>query len=94
MTCRYDDMVELFRTRPFLVNLFHRDGELARAVRVLDVPDGGVELNLRLDTALFRARRDVIEQGLTRRERRDRLLEVVIEGVIGEFKALLGTVGP
>ena len=31
---------------------------------------------------------------LTRRERRDRLLEVVVECVIGELKALLGTVGP
>src|SRR5207247_1362815 len=68
--------------------------ELSGLLVVADPPDGGVELDEPADVVRPGPSGDVVVKHLARRERRDRLPEVLIEGVVGELEALLGPVGP
>src|SRR6185437_3050308 len=61
---------------------------------VSDLAHGGIELNPRPHIGIFGASGDVVVQHLAWRVGGYRLLEVVIERVIGELQNLLGSVRP
>src|SRR6185369_11357109 len=91
---RDDDLVELLGPGLAVVPGLHGYGELPGLLVVADPPDGGIELNEPAHVVRLGPPGDVVVKHLARRERRDRLPEVLIEGVVGELEALLGPVGP
>jgi hypothetical protein len=91
---RDDDLVELLGPAPAFVPGLHGYRELPGLLVVADPPDGGVELDELADVVRLGPPGDVVAKHFARRERRDRLPEVLVEGVVGELEALLGPVGP
>src|SRR5262249_33818775 len=72
----------------------HGYRELPGLLVVADPPDGGIELDEPANVVPLGPPNDVVAKHFARRERRNRLPEVLIEGVVGELEALLGAVGP
>src|SRR5215510_2473224 len=60
----------------------------------MNAADGGVELDPRPEVAVLRAPGNVVVEHFARRIGGNGLLEMVVEGVVGELQALLGTVRP
>src|SRR6185295_16959171 len=88
------DLVELLGPGPAVIPGPHRYRELPGLLVVADPLDGGVELYEPAHVVRLGPSGDVVVKDLARQERRDRLPEVRIEGVVGELEALLGPVGP
>src|SRR5882757_10229022 len=88
------DLVEPLEPGLAVVPSLHGYCELSGLLVVADPPDGGVELNEPAHIVRLGPSGDVVVKHLARRERRDRLPEVLIEGVVGELEALLRPVGP
>src|SRR4029077_16443650 len=91
---RDDDLVEILGPGPAVVPGLHGYRELPGLLVVADPPDGGVEPDEPAHVARLGPPGDVVVKHGAWRERRDRLPEVLIEGVVGELEALLGPVGP
>src|SRR5262249_36112437 len=91
---RDDDLVELLGPGPAVIRGLHGYRELPGLLVVADPPDGGAELDEPANVVRLGPPGDVVVKHFARRERRDRLPGVLIEGVVGELEALLGPVGP
>src|SRR5579863_7676981 len=89
-----DDLVEFLGPGPAVVPGLDGYCELPGLLVVADPPGGGVELDVLAKVGFLGPPGDVVVQHFARRERRDRLPEVLIEGVVGELEALLRPVGP
>jgi len=72
----------------------HGHSELAVLLTVLDTLDGLGEAHPVTHTSLVHTALNVVVQHSTGRVRRDLLAKVLLEGVVGKLKALLGSVGP
>src|SRR6266550_3017976 len=91
---RDDDLVELLGPGLAVLHGLHSYRELPGLLVIADPPDGGVELDVLAHVVRLGPPADVVVKHCARRERWDRLPEVLIEGVVGELEALLGPVGP
>ncbi len=89
-----DHVIELGRDEFVGNEILDGDDELARLVIVGAPADGVIELDVVAHTALLDAALDVVVQHGARRERGNGPAEVLFEGVVCEFEALLGAVRP
>src|SRR5690606_22877456 len=87
-------MVECFACAATCRIILGRDGEQAGRLIEGHIFYRGVEANVLAYIRLLYAALNIVPQDFTGRIGRDRLLEMFVEGVVGELKTLLGTVRP
>ncbi len=94
MSGRHDHPIERLAAQRMVAQSLDRHRELARSLVVGDAAHRRAELDRRPDARLLRPSDDVVVEHLARRERRDRLLEMLVERVVGELQNFLGSVRP
>ncbi len=91
---RNHDVIEFLAVFVILLFVVCGDCEHSRGFVVGDVTHRRIEANPRAHAGLLDATLDVIVQHRARRIGCDRLAEVVLEKIVGELEAFLGSVGP
>src|SRR5512143_3728593 len=94
MAAGHDDIIERVGMKRMILEVLDRDVEFAGRLVEKHVAYGGRELDPRPDPGILGAPGDVVVQHLARRVGGDRLLEMVVESVIGELKSFLRAVRP
>src|SRR5690606_6313250 len=94
VTAGAEDIVNLGGRQRVLNEILDGDGELFRLWIVGHPADRVVELDVMRDAVPLDATLDVVVQHGARRERRDGAAEMLLEGIVGELEAFLGSVRP
>ena len=89
-----DHVVEVLANVGVAGKVVGGDREAAAVGRPADAAHRIVEPDVVADAAAVGSAKDVVVEHLAGREGRHRLAEVLLEAVVGELQALLGTVGP
>ena len=94
MACRHDHPIECVGMARVVLQSLEGQRELACVLIVGNAAYGGIELDPRPHAGILGASGDVVVEHLARREGRYRLLEMMIEGVVGELQNFLGSIRP